>query len=1080
MKMTTNSIPQPPTYGPLGNMPLIDPDQPSLTLGTLAEKYGPIFRFTAPGFSTIVLSGPDLVAEACDVNRFDKYVFSELQNVRAFGGDGLFTSWTHEPNWRKAHNILLPTFGKQAMKGYHPMMIDVAEQLILKWKRLNPQDSIDVADDMTRLTLDTIGLCGFDYRFNSFYREEHAPFVKSMVRALDEAMHRSSRMKIQNMLMFRTKKQFESDIETMFTLVDQIIAERKASSQAGKTDLLARMLEGRDPESGERLDNENIRHQIITFLIAGHETTSGLLSFTLYLLLKNPEVLKKAQLEVDKILTSSTPSYEEVLQLKYIRLILNESLRLWPTAPGFEVYAKEDTVIGERFHIPKGQNLSILLTRLHRDRTVWGEDAEFFRPERFEDPTKVPHHAYKPFGNGERACIGMQFALYEATLVVGMILKNFELNDFNNYQLDVKQTLTLKPGDFQIQAKPRDPETLTDSTTASLNSTSVPTQADSTTGTVTVLSQSNQSAAKNGEPSLFVLYGSNLGTAEGIARQITHTALGYGIQTEIASLNDWAGRLPSQALVIIVTASYNGKAPYNATKFVEWLKQAEAGAGQGVRYAVFGCGDRSWSGTYQSIPRYIDNQMETIGGKRLLSRGEADANSDMEHQVKNWLRGMWTAVTKTLGVQSDPVKPKLPSGLKMEFVNEPPQIPYIKTYGAFYGKVTSNHELQAPDSGRSTRHIEIRLPENIGYQEGDHIGVLPLNSKINIERVLTRFNLEGGEMIRLSADVKHLTHLPMDRTINVRELLQSCVELQEPATRLQLQELATSTVCPPHRRELEVVMDDEHYTREILDLRITMLDLLEKYEACELNFSRFLEISTPLKPRYYSISSSPRLQPEQVSITVGVLRDPAWNGKGEYAGVASCYLAERVPGDRVLLFVETPESGFQLPKDASVPIIMIGPGTGVAPFRGFLQARYALKQEGVSLGDAHLFFGCRNDADFLYRDHLLKFEQEGIVKVHTAFSRIDGEPRVYVQDLVKRAGLEIMDLLDRQGKIYVCGDGRRMAPAVEETLKETYQKTKNVKLEEAELWLRQMQDEGRYVKDVWAGYSSTSEVVGIK
>lgn len=293
MKMTTNSIPQPPTYGPLGNMPLIDPDQPSLTLGTLAEKYGPIFRFTAPGFSTIVLSGPDLVAEACDVNRFDKYVFSELQNVRAFGGDGLFTSWTHEPNWRKAHNILLPTFGKQAMKGYHPMMIDVAEQLILKWKRLNPQDSIDVADDMTRLTLDTIGLCGFDYRFNSFYREEHAPFVKSMVRALDEAMHRSSRMKIQNMLMFRTKKQFESDIETMFTLVDQIIAERKASSQAGKTDLLARMLEGRDPESGERLDNENIRHQIITFLIAGHETTSGLLSFTLYLLLKNPEVLKK-------------------------------------------------------------------------------------------------------------------------------------------------------------------------------------------------------------------------------------------------------------------------------------------------------------------------------------------------------------------------------------------------------------------------------------------------------------------------------------------------------------------------------------------------------------------------------------------------------------------------------------------------------------------------------------------------------------------------------------------------------------------------------------------------------------------
>lgn len=1066
------SIPQPPTYGPLGNMPLIDASNPSISIGALAKKYGPIFRFTAPGFSTLIVSSPELVTEVCDVTRFDKYVFSELENARAFGGDGLFTSWTHEPNWRKAHNILLPTFGKQSMKGYHSMMVDIAQQLILKWERLNPLEPVDVADDMTRLTLDTIGLCGFNYRFNSFYRKDHDPFVQSMVRALDEAMHRSSRLKIQNMLMFNTKKRFEDDVQAMFTLVDQIITDRKANFQPGMTDLLARMLEGRDPESGEQLDTENIRHQIITFLIAGHETTSGLLSFTMYLLLKHPEVLKKAQLEVDEVIKNSTPSYEEVNQLKYIRMILNESLRLWPTAPGFEVYAKEDTVIGEGFHIPKGQNLSILLTLLHRDPTAWGEDAELFRPERFEDPAQVPNHAYRPFGNGERACIGMQFALYEATMVVGMIIKHFELIDFNNYQLQVKQTLTIKPDHFQMKIKPRLQKTHTNMDTNPQDPTSYSTS--HFLGSGSLETKSFSATEQIDDRSLLVLYGSNLGTAEGIARHIFQTAHGYGIHALVAPLNDWKGKLPKGALVIIVTASYNGNAPHNASEFVEWLKTTGDHTEQGLRYAVFGCGDRSWSGTYQSVPRFIDDQLEAIGGNRLMPRGEADASSDIEQQTTTWLSQLWPLVLDTLGLQIDEIKSETLDKLHMHFVDEEPQIPNIRTYGAAYGTVLSNRELQATNSGRSTRHIEISLPKNVHYMEGDHVGVLPKNRNTAIQRVLNRFSLTGTETIQLSTDAHHLTHLPLDRSINVYELIQTCIEIQEPATRAQLQELAVHTVCPPHRRELEAMLDDERFSDYILGHRISMLDLLEQYEACELPFTRFLELLPPLKPRYYSISSSPYVQSEQISITVGVVRDRAWNGKGEYAGVASCYLAECIPGERVLLFVETPDSGFQLPTDPNLPIIMIGPGTGVAPFRGFLQARSAQKEQGKPLGEAHLFFGCRNESDYLYREELLQFEEEGIVKLHTAFSRREGQSRIYVQDLIQMSKEQLMQLMNKKGKIYVCGDGSRMAPAVESILKEAYQKTENVGVEEAEQWLRQLQEEGRYVKDVWAGSPKSS------
>ncbi|KOY15189.1 bifunctional cytochrome P450/NADPH--P450 reductase [Paenibacillus xylanivorans] len=1066
MRNATN-VPQPQMYGPLGNLPLIDKEKPTLSLGELAEEYGPIYRLTVPGYSGLIVSGPDLVAELCDVSRFDKFVYNELENVRAFGGDGLFTSRTFEPNWKKAHNILLPTFSKQAMKGYHPMMVDIAEQLINKWARLNSNDSIDVADDMTRLTLDTIGLCGFNYRFNSFYRQDHSPFIESMVRALNEAMQKSSRLKIQNLLMVKTKRQFQDDIQTMFSLVDQIIEERKASAAPEEVDLLARMLNGKDPETGETLDDENIRYQIITFLIAGHETTSGLLSFALYFLLNNPESLQKAYDEVDQVLVGDSPQYEEILRLPYIRMILSESLRLWPTAPGFDVYAKEDTVIGGKYPLKKGESCSILLPQLHRDKGAWGEDAELFRPERFEDTTQVPHHAYKPFGNGERACIGMQFALYEATLVLGMVLKHFELVDYSNYKLDVKQTLTLKPGDFRIQVRVR-------TVSPKLSTPVVPAYEQLNQPIHTNVADhspiaESMTTSVNANPPLLILYGSNLGTAEDIARAVGEKARSYGILSKAATLNEWVGRLPKEGIVLIVTASYNGKPPQNATAFMEWLKEAESEKVHGVTYAVLGCGDRSWSGTYQSIPRWVDEKFASLGGNRLLPRGEVDAGGDMEKQVEEWQRMLWPQMLNALGISEESMEHSSRSTLQMEFVREKADLPLARTYNASYATIVSNEELQALDSGRSTRHIEMLLPEGMTYKEGDHLGVLPRNANEIVNRILHRFGLKGDVQIQLTSNVTQLTHLPLNRPVHVNELLRTCVELQAPVTRTQLQELANYTVCPPHKRELEAMLEENNYTEQILENRITMLELLEKYEACELPFERFLELLPPLKPRYYSISSSPHLNSKQASITVSVVREPAWSGIGEFRGVASSYLADCQTGESILMFVRTPESGFELSEGPNVPIIMVGPGTGVAPFRGFLQARSVVKQRGLPLSEAHLFFGCRNDSDFIYRQELEQYEEAGIVKLHTAFSRVEGKPKTYVQHLMLKEAEQLLHLLDANGRIYVCGDGNQMAPAVEETLRQAYENVKGATIQEAKDWLRQLQAEGRYVQDVWAG-----------
>ncbi|MGY2643317.1 bifunctional P-450/NADPH--P450 reductase [Bacillus inaquosorum] len=1057
----TSPIPQPKTFGPLGNLPLIDKDRPTLSLIKLAEEQGPIFQIHTPAGTTIVVSGHELVKEVCDEERFDKSIEGALEKVRAFSGDGLFTSWTHEPNWRKAHNILMPTFSQRAMKDYHEKMVDIAVQLIQKWARLNPNEAVDVPGDMTRLTLDTIGLCGFNYRFNSYYRETPHPFINSMVRALDEAMHQMQRLDFQDKLMVRTKRQFHHDIQTMFSLVDSIIAERRSNGDQDEKDLLARMLNVEDPETGEKLDDENIRFQIITFLIAGHETTSGLLSFAIYYLLKHPDKLKKAYEEVDRVLTDAAPTYKQVLELTYIRMILNESLRLWPTAPAFSLYPKEDTVIGGKYPITTKDRISVLIPQLHRDRDAWGEDAEEFRPERFEHQDQVPHHAYKPFGNGQRACIGMQFALHEATLVLGMVLKYFTLIDHENYELDIKQTLTLKPGDFRIRVQTRNQEAIHADVPATEKAAPDEQKEKTETKGASVIGLNNRP--------LLVLYGSDTGTAEGVARELADTASLHGVRTEVAPLNDQIGKLPQEGAVVIVTSSYNGKPPSNAGQFVQWLQEIKPGELEGVHYAVFGCGDHNWASTYQYVPRFIDEQLAEKGATRFSKRGEGDVSGDFEGQLDEWKKSMWADAIKAFGLELNENADKERSTLSLQFVRGLGESPLARSYEAAHASIAENRELQSANSDRSTRHIEIALPPDVEYREGDHLGVLPRNSQTNVSRILHRFGLKGTDQVTLSASGRSAGHLPLGRPVSLQDLLSYSVEVQEAATRAQIRELAAFTVCPPHKRELEDLTAEGVYQEQILKKRISMLDLLEKYEACDMPFERFLELLRPLKPRYYSISSSPRVNPEQASITVGVVRGPAWSGRGEYRGVASNYLAERKAGDDVVMFVRTPESRFQLPEDPKTPIIMVGPGTGVAPFRGFLQARAALKREGKTLGEAHLYFGCRNDRDFIYREELEQFEKDGIVTVHTAFSRKKGMPKTYVQHLMSDHAETLISILDRGGRLYVCGDGSKMAPDVEAALQKAYQSVHGTSEQEAQNWLKHLQDTGIYAKDVWSG-----------
>ncbi len=377
-------------------------------------------------------------------------------------------------------------------------------------------------------------------------------------------------------------------------------------------------------------------------------------------------------------------------------------------------------MLAGKYPLSKGDGINVLIPKLHRDTEVWGDDVEAFRPERFEDPSKIPFHAFKPFGNGQRACIGQQFALQEATLVLGMVLKQFELIDHTNYQLKVKEALTLKPDNFTIRVRTR--ETQTGYALAAPGNA-----AQARTGEQAENTAASRIEAHN--TPLLVLYGSNLGTAEGIARELADTARYQGFSSEVAPLDSRIGKLPKEGAVFIVSASYNGKPPSNARQFVQWLEDVEPGELEGVAYAVFGCGDHNWASTYQQVPRQIDEQLAAKGAKRLVVRGEADASGDFEKQVEEWGDNLWPDVLSAFRVKTNAdARNQERSTLSVQFVSGLVGTPIASSYDAQHATIAGNYELQKEGSGRSTRHLEINLPEGVTYQEGDHIGVIPENA----------------------------------------------------------------------------------------------------------------------------------------------------------------------------------------------------------------------------------------------------------------------------------------------------------------------------------------------------------------
>ncbi|KAH7177099.1 cytochrome P450 [Dactylonectria macrodidyma] len=740
----------------------------------------------------------------------------------------------------------------------------------------------------------------------------------------------------------------------------------------------------------------------------------------------DPKMVKKmtdqttpqaAQKEVDEIMGRHPITVEKIFKLKYIPAVLRETLRQCSPIPGIKVEPLEDTLLAGKYPVKKGDSIFAFFSKSHLDPVVFGEDKNEFKPERMMDDNfnrlqKEFRNCWKPFGNGMRACIGRPFAWQEMLLAIAILLQNFNFYmDDPGYTLRLSETLTIKPKDFNIRASLRH----------------------------------------------------GIDTCKALANQLAADASVHGFYASVVdSLDTTKENLPTGYPVIIFTSSYEGQPPDNARQFVAWLESLTGKEADKVPYAVFGVRNREWAHTFHRVPKLIDAALRQHGAERVADTGLADVSDrDVFNCFEIWeYEILWPALEKKYpaSMTGDLTEQK---GLSVQITVPRPSTLRQNVQEAI---VTAAQDL-TPLGAPRKRHIEIKLQAGTSYCTGDSLAMLPMNPPDTVRRVFRRFKISWDAALTVEGD-KGIS-LPADRPTSAWDVLRGYVELTQPATKRNILALVDCSLDPNTRKQLEELGGDKFH-EEINKTRVSVLDLLEQYPSIELQFSSFLSMLPPMCTRQYSISSSPLNDPDHVRLTYSLLDDPSFSGLGQYVGVASNYLANLEPDD-LHVAVRPSHVAFHLPSaPESTPIICIAAGSGIAPFRGFIQVRSAQIAAGRALTPALLFYGCRGRGEDVYRDEFNKWEATEAVSVKRAYSRETPDETIgckYVQVRLVKEKESVFRLWDQGAKLFVCGS-RKLGSAVEEACLELIKELKDINDEGAKRFMETIRND-RYTMDVF-------------
>ena len=544
----------------------------------------------------------------------------------------------------------------------------------------------------------------------------------------------------------------------------------------------------------------------------------------------------------------------------------------------------------------------------------------------------------------------------------------------------------------------------------------------------------NNIREKNDSETLInILFGTQTGNSESVAEDLSNFALSNGFKTQINALDDIEmNNLSKMKNVAIITSTYGeGEMPDNAQLFWNALSSNTAPQLNNMNYSVLALGDTGYE-EFCHAGKLLDTRLEQLGAKRIIKRIDCDV--DFEDLAEKWINS---------------VVPKFNPDKKLDVVNKDKTESIVKSWSRknpYEAIISYNKLLSGPNSNKEIMHYEIDLGDSgLKYEVGDSLSIIPRNKQLLVDQIIER--------LHTSKDF-----IPSGHEIDIENLLKFKFEILTPTKRLieYIEKIAEDS-------KLSLILEKKD-SKALDDFKwgMDVLDFMNLNPKVDFIVEKFLDLLKPLQHRTYSISSSINKYDNKVHLTISSVR---WkNKKRDYNGVCSTYLADDCNENEKIKIFFTPNKSFRLPEDKDKDIIMIGPGTGIAPFRAFLQEREVTNSSGKNW----LFFGDQTrDNDFIYEDELKDMLNKNILtKLDLAFSR-DQKEKLYVQHKIYENKKEFFSWIENGSIIYICGDATKMAKDVEDIILKIISEENNCSFNDSIEYLNKLKKEKRYLRDVY-------------
>ncbi|CAD6188617.1 unnamed protein product [Caenorhabditis auriculariae] len=591
---------------------------------------------------------------------------------------------------------------------------------------------------------------------------------------------------------------------------------------------------------------------------------------------------------------------------------------------------------------------------------------------------------------------------------------------------------------------------------------------------------------------VLIMYGSQTGTAEEMSGRLAKDLSRYSkkavvVDPEDIEVDDLA-RLKDvpDALLVLCLATYGeGDPTDNAITLIDYLKGGDADL-TGVRFAVFGLGNKTYE-HFNAVGKQMDAQLEKLGAKRIFPLGLGDDDANLEEDFMRWREAFlpklaeefsWELNTEAETMRQYRLEPVEPGKalFKGEFGRlgafERPRPPY-DVKNPYLAKVTVNRELHTVGkSDRSCRHIEFSVEgSRIRYDAGDHLAVFPTNDADLVNAVVNILEFDPDVPFRLintdeDASKRHPFPCPTTYRTALTHYVDICAPVKSHVLKA-ISDYSTDENEKQHLTLLSTATEDglKEYAKYIVKERRSIVDVLRDHPTCKPPIEYLLELLPRLQARYYSIASSPRVNEENIAICAIVTKYSI--GDRQIKGVCTNYLLARDVEATAPVFVR--KSTMRLPHRLTTAVIMIGPGTGFAPFRGFLQDRQYHKKGGKDVGEMHLYYGCRHpEHDYIYEEEIKEYQAEGVLThLECAFSRVQTD-KVYVQNKLWDTRERVWAAIQDGAHVYVCGDARNMARDVMNTLQRIFREVGGKSEPDAQTFFKEMEKSKRYQADVWS------------